>query len=608
MPMLAACGNDDADPTSTAGSIAPTVAPTATSASPAQPAASPTTPAAPTATHAPAPATATALPATPLATATADTPDDETTIGPFTVDDLLMGKQHDTPRQGGTLIDSTFGDISTLLPIVTQDTSSNNFQRGIMESLVTVHPDTLEPIGLLAESWTVNAGATEYTVRLRSGIAWSDGQPFTAADVKFSYDLYMNEATGSPRVSDMRSKIDSVEVIDDHTVVFHLKATYVDWGVDLGTYLLIAKHIWEGVDPASMQSDPGATGTDPSRVIGTGPFLFDEWVINDHATLVRNPNYWNGVAALDRYILKVIPDQNAGVTQFRTGEIDLFFGLPESAVEELTGDPNLVIADHPTLSFTFYGLNQDPERTPLFQDIEVRQALMYAIDRQALIDAVRFGYGEVAVGTMPVLSWAYNPDGIDNPFPYDPDRARQLLADAGWADTNGNGIVDKDGQELSFTMYTNAGNVIRESYLVAIQAYWSDIGVEMTPTLEPFPSLVQRITSTFDFEAFLIGYLWNAAPDQSIMFSCDAAGGNGFNVVGYCNPQVDALLEQARTELDRQARIELYTAYQNIVSEEQAMSIIDFQRGFAGLSTRVHNVFPSSVNTRWNMQYWWVEE
>jgi peptide/nickel transport system substrate-binding protein len=529
------------------------------------------------------------------------------TFGPFSAEDTQFGKEQEEGKQGGTVIEGSFSDISTLNPILSSDTASSDFQSAIFESLVTVNPDTLEPVGLLAESWDVNGDASVYTVHLRDGVTWSDGEPFTADDVRFTYEMYMNEASGSPRVSDFTAKIDSMEVVDDQTITFNLTGTYVDFPIDTLIYGIVAEHVWADVDPAAMAQDPGSAGTDPARVIGTGPFLFKEWIIEDHATAVRNDNYWNGAPYLDEYIFKVVPDQASGVAQLQTGELDYFEGVPESSLADFEGNSDVTIVDYPTTNFTFYGLNLDQTKTTLFQDKEVRQALLFALDREAMIESIRFGYGEVAVGTMPTLSWAYNPDGIDEKYPYDPDKAMQLLDDAGWT-VGSDGIREKDGQRLAFTMYTNAGNQVRESYLTVLQEYWSEIGVEMTPQLEPFPALVERITQTFDFEAFLIGFQWDVSPDQSTMFSCDAAGGNGFNATNYCNEEVDALLEEANSETDREKRIELYTEFQNIVIDEQPETILDFPQGFTGVSNRMHNVYPSGVNARFNMQYWWVEQ
>ncbi|MEX1158103.1 MAG: peptide-binding protein [Thermomicrobiales bacterium] len=609
LPLAAACGSDDddADPTNT------TAAGEATNTAPAAGGdATPTE-----AEEEDATATEGEAGASPEASPTEEeaeaSPTEEEamagtqTFGPFTNEDVLFGKEQEEGEQGGTFIEGSFSDISTLLPIVGSDTASSDFQAAIFESLIIIHPDTLEPVGLLAESWDVNEDATVFTYYLRDGVTWSDGEPFTANDVMFSYDMYMNEATGSPRVADFSSKIESMEVVDDQTITFNLIETNVDFNVQVMVYGIIAEHIWADVDPAVMAQDDGATGLDPARVVGTGPFLFSEWIIEDRATAVRNDNYWNGAPYLDEYIFKVVPDQAAGVAQLQTGEIDYFEGVPESSLAELEGSSDVTVVDYPTVNFTFYGLNLDETKTTLFQDVEVRQALLYALDREAMLEAIRFGYGEIAVGTMPTLSWAYNPAAIENDYPYDPELAAQLLDEAGWVE-GADGIREKDGQRLAFTMYTNAGNLVRESYLTILQEYWAAIGVEMTPQLEPFPALVERITETFDFEAILIGFQWGVDPDQSTMFSCDATAGAGFNMTNYCNEEVDSLLQAALVETDREARIELYTQFQNVIVDELPVTILDFPQGFTGVSNRVHNVYPSGVNARFNMHLWWVEQ
>jgi peptide/nickel transport system substrate-binding protein len=607
MPILAACGDDDDDDADTTP-VATTstdsgagTTPTAAEEEEEEP-----TEAETEASPTEADAEAEASPTEADAEATEPADGGEGT-GVIDGGDLTMGQTLDeVENEGGTFIEGSISDISTLMPVVTDDDASGDFQSTMFESLITADPFTLEPVGSLAEAWESNEDQSVWTIYLRDGITWHDGEPFTADDVKITYDLHMNEATGSSYTADLTSKIESVEVVDDLTVQFNLTGTLVDFPLDVGVYGIVAEHIWGELDPALIKEDGGATGEDPSRVVGTGPFMFDSWTVGDNAKSVRYDDYWQGAPALDEYIYKVVPDQAAGTAQLKTGEIDMLQGVSQSEVASFEGtDVTVIPADR--LSFTFYGTNLDPEKTPLFQDAEVRQALLYALDREAMVDEIAYGFGIPAVGTMPPLSWAYNPDGIEMDYPYDPEMAVSLLEEAGWTDTNGNGVVDKDGLEMSFTMYTNAGNNVREQYLVTIQEYWREIGVEMTPQLEDFGALVDRITETFDFEVVLLGFGWSATPDQSAMWHTDSYGG-GFNFVKYSNEEVDALLEEANAEADQETRIELYTQMQNILMEELPMAILDFPQLPTGVNNRVHNVFPSDINLYWNLHTWWVEE
>ena len=222
-----------------------------------------------------------------------------------------------------------------------------------------------------------------------------------------------------------------------------------------------------------------------------------------------------------------------------------------------------------------------------------------------MIDAIRFGIGRVAVGTMPVMSWAYNPDAIQNKYEYDPERAKQLLDQAGWT-PGPDGIRQKNGQRLAFTIYTNAGNKIREQYVAVFQEQWRQIGVECTPQTEEWNAFLDRITGTKDFEMFLVGFSWGVDPDQSTMWKCSAYEG-GFNMNKYCNPEVDQLLDEALRTTDQEQRKELYTQMQNILMEDLPSAILDFPQALSVVNKRVHNLFPNDVDDRYNAHQWWVE-
>lgn len=506
-------------------------------------------------------------------------------------------------NKGGTLIEGSFADAKTVNPILVSDTASGAIADLLFNPVVTVDPDTTSPIGELADGWEISDDGLVYTFTLRDGVTFHDGEPLTADDVKFTYDLFMNEATGSPRTAEMTERIKSVEVVDKRTVRYTLNFPVAPFLVDQMTFGIVPQHVLQDVDPAQLAQDPFSTGQ-KGRTIGTGPFMFEEWVKDDHITLVKNPSYWKGEPNLDQYIWKVVPDATVVAQQLKTGEID-YGGIEPSQLEDMLAQPNVNIHLYDTFVFTFYAYQLDPEKSTIFQEKEVRQALLYALDRQAMIDAIRFGIGKVAVGTMPTLSWAYAPDQIKLKYEYDPEKAKQLLDQAGWT-PGPDGIRQKNGQRLAFTVYTNAGNKIREQYVAVFQEQWKQIGVECTPQTEEWNAFLDRITGTKDFEMFLVGFQWGVDPDQSTMWKCSAYEG-GFNMNKYCNPEVDRLLDEALKITDQEKRKELYIEMQNILVEDLPSAILDFPQAIAVVNKRVHNLFPNAVNVRINAHQWWVE-
>ena len=466
-----------------------------------------------------------------------------------------------------------------------------------------VSPQDASPQGDLAAKFDISSDGITYTFNLHDGINWQDGQPFSSADVKFTYDLHMNPDSGSPRTSELTERIDTFEAPDDKTIVVKLKSPNAAFLVSNMTYDLVPQHILKDVDPKALAQDSFSTGQ-KGRTIGTGPFMFDEWVKDDHITLVKNPNYWEGEPNLDKYIYKVVPDQNVVAQQLKTGELD-YGQIQEASVKEMSSRNDVNVVQYDTFGFTFYAYQLDPAKTTLFQDKEVRQALMYALDRKAMIEAIRYGIGTVAVGTMPVPSWAYNPDGITNKYPYDAKKANDLLDSAGWA-KGSDGVRAKNGTKLAFDMYTNSGNKVREQYLTVMQQQWKQIGVDMTPKLEEWNAFLNRITGTKDFAIFLVGFSWGTDPDQTTMWSTDSYKG-GFNMNKYSNPKVDDLLKQGLATTDLAKRKDIYTQMQNILMDDIPSAITDFPKGIYVVNKRVHNLFPNDIDFVFDAHQWWVD-
>lgn len=599
--ILAACGSSSATnaPAATTGSAATAASSAVTTTKPA----GATTAASPAASAAPA---SSAAPVASAAPSTASTTTAGSAVAP--AGGAAAGKvksQYDTTgiKKGGTLIEGGFSDVRTFNPILQGDTTSGLINGLVYDRLLDIDPDTLQPIPNLATKWDISPDGTTYTFTLKSGVKWHDGTPFTADDVKFTYDSYMNPDTGSQRAGTLKKDIASITVKDPQTIVFTTNGVVANFLVNDCNYGVISKAVFGNVAANAFRTNDAST----TKPVGTGPFTMKEYKQGDHVTLAGNPNYHRGATALDGYIYKVVKDSTVLVQQLKTGEAD-FGSIGPDVYDDAKKATNINVVDYDTFSFTYYGYNLDPAKSTLFQDAKVRQAMIYALDRDAMVKRILNGLGSVAQGTMPTLSWAYAPDKLATKFTFDTKKSEQMLDDAGWK-KGSDGIRAKDGKRFSFSMWTNSGNKVRENYLLVMQEYWKNVGIEMKPQFEEFSVFLDRINKNFDFEMFLVGFSWGVDPDQTTMWDSNQHG-PGFNSYGYKNPMVDMLLDQGLKTLDQEKRKAIYVTMQNQVLADSPALVIDFPKGIYGVNKRVKNRIPNGVagSDRNNAYQWYVTD
>ena len=506
---------------------------------------------------------------------------------------------------GGTFLDSAVADIQTTMPFLSEEVDTNAVMGLIFDQLTGGDPLTGQPApNGLADYWEIAEDGRTYTFHLNQEATWHDGVDVTAEDVQFSFDALADEATGSAYTGTFVQAVESYRVIDADTFEMVAKEPRFDFLYSLVAYI-VPKHIWENVPRNEWATDPGATGQDPSRVVGSGPFRFQEWRPGESVTLVRNDDYYGKVAYIDEYVRVVWPDQTAVVNGLLNGEVDVA-GLEPADVAAIEGQPGIVVATYPTRGFTFLEINLDPEVTTLFQDREVRQAMMYALDRESIVNDILLGYAEVAQGTQPVISYAYDPEAIRTRYDYDPDRARQLLAEAGWTDTNGDGTVDKDGQELSFELLFPSGSPTTEQIIAYIQDAWGQVGIAAEPVSLEFPAMIEATTTNPTFAVAAYGFGWDATFIQDAVFGCDQYQ-VGFNDMRYCNPELDAIHDRAALTFDEEERAALMKEASNIVNEDLPALVLHFGRSIVAYSDRLQNYEPGP----WGgtpLTYIWIQE
>ncbi len=513
-------------------------------------------------------------------------------------------------QTGGTIIGSTFADAEILNPILSVDTSSGAVNAMMFNALTQNDPVDGSTMPDLAESWEVSEDGLTFTFHLRDDVVWHDGEPFTAEDVKFTWDLILNEEVNSPRRSDLADLLtpEQITVIDDYTIQMELSQLDVTFLDEKTYYGIIPKHILGELTPEELN----AAEFNTQAPVGTGPFMFREWVKDDHVAVVKNPDYFLHEPNAGFWYYKVVENQTVQFAQLQTGEID-YAGVTAALWEEANKQENLVCKAYPTYGFNFYVYQLDPEKTPLFLDVRTRQALLYGLDREAIVESIAQGLGEVAHSVIPSLSWAHNPDN-EPKYDYNPEKAMELLDEAGWRDEDGDGTREahgvegvEDGTPLSFEIHTNAGNVEREQLIVTMQQYWNEIGVGAETAFIEWNALLAELTETYEYDMIMVGFAWGSAdPDQKTMWHTDSYGA-GFNMNKYSNPELDEIIDAGLQELDKEKRTQLSWDMQAILAEEVPAPILYYRNATVCWNERLHEYDPNANNTTWNTHEWWVE-
>jgi peptide/nickel transport system substrate-binding protein len=455
------------------------------------------------------------------------------------------------------LIISSIGDASFLNPVLAQDSASSEINGFVFNGLLKYDKDLIL-VGDLAESWEVKEGARpEISFTLRPGVRWHDGRPFTAEDVRFTYQTIMDEKTNTVRRSDYEL-VDRLEVLDN----LHLRVIYKEPfspGLSSWTMGIIPRHLLAGSDINTTPFN--------RRPVGTGPFQFGEWVSDEKIALTANPDYFEGRPLLDRIIYRIIPETSLSEIELLTGGIDLFSTYPHQ-YQRMTRDPRLTLYRYPSLGYTYIGYNQN---SFLFQDRRVRQALTMAINREEMITFILFGLGRQATGPFPGHLWYADPKVA--PWPFDPERARRTLKEAGWEDRDGDGILEKDGKPFRFTLITNSGNEVRKDVGVLIQRYWRDLGIDVKLEMYEWSVFLKNFINPRHFDACILGWSLGVDPDAYNIWHSKQIK-DGFNFIGYRNPVADRLWEAGRREYQPDKRRQIYYQLQTLLAEDQPYTFL----------------------------------
>lgn len=526
-------------------------------------------------------------------------------------------------------------DPNTINPIISSDTVSEEFQRYVVDSLAMrdiFNPDKWAP--QLAEKWEQkeNAdGSVEIHVWLRKGVKWHsaklpDGKDIPAKevdsrDIKFTFDLILNPVVDCQSLRSYYDYFDSIKVDGKYELTFKWKKPYFmlfEFSMGVG---IVPKHVYSINEKGDLIAGGDATSKEfgeafnkhwfNDKLCGTGPFMFVDWKKNDSVTLVRNEDYWGSKPFFKKMVYRCIPNPQASYQELLAANVDSV-GLTPSQYDDIATRDEFkqnkvvrIMYDYP--AYRYVGWNA---QKPMFADKKVRHALSNAIPRQKIIDSVFKGRAQICNG--PFLPWSSSTSPNVKGKDYDPDSSRKLLAEAGWKDTDGDGVLDKlvEGSKVSFKFemiifanspeFENAARIIQDDY--------KKLGIEMSIVPTKWELFLEK-TKNREFDACILGWAmgWTDDPQQ-IWHSTEADKPGSSNYVSYRNKDVDALIEKLHFTVDQTKQKDIYNKIHEIIFEEQPYTFLWTEKRLAAYNVRIKNAkFTGKVRPCFWVLDWWAD-
>ena len=494
---------------------------------------------------------------------------------------------------------------NTLDPLLAANTSEDNIDHFLFDNLVSVDQKG-NPVPMLAavvptlENGGISKDGLTITYHLRKGITWSDGYPLTSKDVKFSWSAILNPNNNVISQTGY-ALVKSVDTPDDTTVVFHMKQRFSPavntlFAESDSPYEIVPEHVLgklHDINNAAFNSDP----------VTSGPFRLREWVRGDHISLIPNDKYFLGKPKLTEVILKFIPDENTEVNALRTHDIDWQFEASPEEYKELQAIAGIAIVLQDRNENEHITMNT---KHPPLDDVRVRQAIAYALDRQKLVDDLTGGSAVVADQDLPPFMLGYSKDVTR--YPLDLTKARSLLAAAGWL-PGSDGMLMKNGQKLDLTIVYNVTNATRRSAVVQVQAMLQAVGIQVAIKAYQggllFASIGQGgILQNGKFDLAWAGWVAGVDPDQSSEYMCNAWPPHGNNNMFYCNPELDRAEARALENFDIPTRKKAYAEIEGILAHDVPELPVWWPRQIQPINPDFKNFAPNLVTETWNSYAW----
>lgn len=500
------------------------------------------------------------------------------------------------PAHGDRLVEASIGDASNLIPMIAGDNASHEVAGQLYLSLLK-YDKNLNLVGQLAQTWQVSEDKLSVTFKLKPNLTWSDGTAFTAEDCLFTLNLIQDKNTQSPYKSDY-AKVKSAEALDANTFVVHYSEIFSPALASWAGLSILPKHIFAGVDimNTSLSRQPKAS---------IGPYFLKNWQNQQNITMQANPNYFDGDVWIDERITRIIPDPATQFLELSAGKLDLANLTPTQYTRLFESNPFLKkeYNRHQYLSnsYTYLGFNL---RHKPFDDIRVRQALAYAIDRKELVEGVLLGLGEViATPYKPGTRWV---NQTIKPRPFDAQKAKILLAEAGWVQQEGDTYLSKNGKALSFTILTNNGNKKRADTATIIQQRLKSIGVQVQVRLVEWSAFIENFINKRDFDAVILAWSLTPDPDQFSIWHSSQTGQREFNFLSYNNAKVDEALVKARLTFDLAEQKQWYDIMQQEIYHDVPLVFLYASHALVAVHKRIQGIEVAPAGIGYNSEKWFV--
>ncbi len=495
---------------------------------------------------------------------------------------------------GDWLVRNLSAEPATLNPITATDAYAGTINGYIYETLLKRDEKSLQLVPVLARKWTISPDHLTYTFYLKKNIKWSDGYPFTAKDILFSYHRIMDPKVDAAPLRGYYQDIEKVDAPDDYTVVFHYRIPYFLALEMCGGIPIVPEHLFKkGED---FNTSP--IGRHP---VGTGPYKLLHWKTGSEIVLVRNNHYWGPKPAIDRIVFKIITDSTVALQVLKQGGLDMM-GL--DAIQWARETQNKRFGEqfrklsYYQPQYSFIGWNC---RRGIFSDKRVRRAMTMLVPRQLILKKILFGLGAVVTGPFYINSPDYNKN--IKPYPYDPKAALALLKSAGWNYPPGKYVLEKDGKPFQFQFLIPAGAKLPLQIATILEQNLHEIGIQMSIQRLEWAVFLQKINDD-DFDACTLGWALGWENDPYQIWDSSQAVKGGSNFVGFKNAEADQLIMAARKEFDPEKRRKMYYRLQEIIHEEQPYTFLFTTKALVAVSKRFQNVvvYPMGLAPL----YWWV--